>query len=819
MEPFVLVALENTLYSYDKPFTYAVPPELAQEALPGCRVTVPFGIGNRQHIGMILSYCTVKSGKLAQKCKPIAAVLDRAPLLRCEQLQLAQWLAEQTFCTVYDAVRAMLPPGLNRRLVQSFAAAHPEDEAAQCAALSSPEKQLYEYLCGRNGYVKKENLCKTLGFAADVPYFDSLAEKGLLFSNLDAVRGVQDASERMVRLSEPPTLMPKLTKKQQEVITLLTEVGSASVREVCYFTGLTPAVTAALEKKGLVAIYDRVRLRSPQPAHTRAEAAAEIRLTFAQELCYEKLKVQYNAGGGTALLFGVTGSGKTQVYLRLIDHILAQGKGVIVMVPEIALTPQMLSLFYGRYGKNAAVFHSGLSAGKRADEWLRVQKGEAKIALGTRSAVFAPLEHIGLIILDEEQEHTYKSEQTPRYSAKEAARFRAAAHGALVVLASATPSIETYAAAVNGKIGLAVLEERYGNAVLPEVITVDMKAEQIMGHMPVLSGVLTQALEETLIAGHQAILLINRRGFNTFCVCRACEQVVTCPHCSISMTYHSANGRMMCHYCGHSREFTTVCGSCGKGEIRFSGYGTQRIETELSHLLPHARVLRMDMDTTSGRYAHETKLEQFRSKEFDILLGTQMVAKGLDFASVTLVGVISADQQLYNDDYRSLEQTFSLLTQVVGRSGRGEHAGRAVIQTLTPENPVIRLAAKQDYRAFYETEIRIRKAMTYPPYCDLCVLGLAGENEDVTRGAAKAAFELLTALCAGDYPDVKLIVLGPMPARIAKVNSKYRFRLILKCRNSPRFRALIAQLLKTLGSRNDFRALNIWANMNPKDAL
>ena len=819
MESFVLVALENTLYSYDKPFTYTIPQALAQEALPGCRVLVPFGIGNRRHIGIILSYCTVTSGKLAQKCKPIAAVLDRAPLLRYEQLQLAQWLAEQTFCTVYDAVRAMLPPGINRKLVQSFAAARPENEAALCETLSPQEKQLYDYLCTRSGYVKKENLCKTLGFAADAPHFAALTEKGLLFSNLDAVRGVQEASERMVRLSEPPVLLPKLTKKQQEVMALLTELGSASIREICYFTGLTPAVVAALEKKELVTLYDRARLRSPKAAHTNEAAAGEIQLTFAQQLCFENLKVQYNAGGGTALLFGVTGSGKTQVYLRLIDHILAQGKGVIVMVPEIALTPQLLSLFYGRYGKNAAVFHSGLSAGERADEWQRVQKGEAKIALGTRSAVFAPLESIGLIILDEEQEHTYKSEQTPRYAAKEVARFRAAAHGALVLLASATPSIETYAAAVNGKIGLVTLEERYGSAVLPEVITVDMNAEQVMGHTPILSSVLTQALEETLAAGHQAILLMNRRGFNTFCVCRACEQVVSCPNCSISMTYHSANGRMMCHYCGHSREFTTVCDSCGKGEIRFSGSGTQRIETELAQQLPNARVLRMDMDTTSGRYAHETKLEQFRNKEFDILLGTQMVAKGLDFPAVTLVGVISADQQLYNDDYRSLEQTFSLLTQVVGRSGRGEHAGRAIVQTMTPENPVLRLAAKQDYRAFYDTEIRIRKAMTYPPYCDLCVLGFAGENEDVTRDAAKAAFALLTALGAADYPDVKLIVLGPMPARIAKVNSKYRFRLILKCRNSPRFRALIAQLLKTLGGRNDFRALNIWANMNPKDAL
>ncbi len=814
-ERYALVAVESTVYSFDKAFSYRVPDALLEQTQPGCRVLVSFGRGNKKCIGMVLALTEQAEH---ESCKPIAAVLDQAPLLQSELLQLAAFLSEQTFCTLYEAVRAMLPPGINQKLVRSFAAIAPGD-VRDTQPLTAQEQELYDYLLKRGGYVKKESLYKALGYAQDAPFLDTLLTKGRLYSNSDAVNGVQEASTRMVRLNEDAPAVT-LTKKQQEVIDLLHDIGSASVKEICYFTGLTPAVTLALEKKGVVTVYQQLRVRRPKAEFDAQAEQCEILLTPEQQACYENLFKQYETGGGSSLLFGVTGAGKTQVYLRLIDEICARGKTAIVMVPEIALTPQMLSLFYRRYGTLVAVVHSALSAGERADEWRRMRGGDARIVLGTRSAIFAPVENLGLIIMDEEQEHTYKSEQTPRYTVKDVARFRGAYHKALTVYASATPSVESFAAAKAGKYSLNTLKSRYGSAVLPEVVTVDMKQEQqLPGQSPALSSVLLQALEHTLAEGHQAILLINRRGFNTFCACRACDHVISCPYCSVSMTYHTANNRLMCHYCGFSREFSNLCDSCGKPQVRYAGFGTQRIETELEQLLPDARILRMDMDTTSGRYAHESKLEQFRKQEFDILLGTQMVAKGLDFENVTLVGVISVDQQLYNGDFRSLEQTFSLLTQVVGRSGRGKYPGKALIQTLTPENPIIQLAAKQDYEAFFNTEIRIRKQMIYPPYCDLCVIGFACEQEDRARAAAHYALDRLSALNAADYPEQKLIILGPMPARIAKVSNKYRFRLIIKCKNTAGLRRMIAALLKELGSQSSLNGITIYADMNPKEAI
>lgn len=810
------VAVEHTAFSFDLLFTYEIPQALHQTAQPGCRVLVPFGRGRNARIGLIFSRTQQAP---PTKCKPIEAVLDTAPLFHTELLELAIWLKARTFCPLFDAARAMLPAGLQQHVVESYTVL--PITPAQFEALTKPAQDVYTYLRKRTQYVRKENIYKNLKLSPQTLLVETLHSRGYLCSNTDAVRKVGDATTRMVQKhAEAPSENPqKLTKKQQDILALLEDLGSLSLQEVCNYTGYTPAVVQALEKKGLVSLYDAQQLRTPASMLTVQNNTAPIQLTQEQQQCYDTLFAQYQLGGKTALLFGVTGSGKTQVYLKLIDHVLQDKRSVIVMVPEIALTPQMLSLFRGRYGNQVALFHSALSAGERADEWMRVKHGEASIALGTRSAVFAPLEDLGLIILDEEQEHTYKSEQAPRYAAKDVARFRASRHNAMVLLASATPSIETYAAAQSGQYALATLTQRYADAGLPEVITVDMKQEQSMGHSPMLSGVLLEALEATLEAKQQAILLMNRRGFNTFAVCRSCDQVVSCPNCSISMTYHSSNNCLLCHYCGYSRAFTGVCDHCGKADVRYSGYGTQRIEQELATHLPQARILRMDMDTTAGRFAHEIKLEQFRKQEYDILLGTQMVAKGLDFAKVTLVGVISVDQQLYNDDFRSLERTFSLLTQVVGRSGRGQYPGKAIIQTLTPENPIIQLAARQDYPAFYTTEMKIRKLMVYPPYCDLCVFGFAHMEQERVKAAADAALELTQELVQNEYSDVKIIVLGPMPARIAKVNQKYRYRMILKCRNTPRLRALAAQLLQTLGSRNKLSGVNMYADINPKDTI
>ena len=810
---FAQVAVENVNCTFDKDYDYSIPQQFVGKALVGCRVAVPFGKYNYKRIGIITQ---LTDSTQSQKTKPISAVLDEAPLLSNEMLSLARWMSEQTFCTYYEAVRAMLPVGINHRIIRSFCAV-PDIDEERISALTPDERQIYDYLLSRNGYVKPENFLKTLGFdtSSDIP--EKLAKAGFLAANDDAVRNIGDNNVRMVRLREIPSDV-KLTKKQNDVIDVLTDTGTVSVRELCYFTGYTPSVVAALEKKGVVECYEREELRSFISRYEGHSAydTGEIKLTDEQQRAYDGLLADYrDEKGKTALLYGVTGSGKTSVYLKLIDSVLSDGKNVIVMVPEISLTPQTLSVFHSRYRDSVAVFHSALSAGERADEWKRVKNGEARIVIGTRSAVFAPMENIGLIIIDEEQEHTYKSEQTPRYNAKTVARFRTAWHGGLTLLASATPSVETFAAAKNGRYSFYELKNRYGSAVLPQVVTVDMRNEQHSEYRE-LSRELIEELNKNKDNGKQSIVLINRRGYNTFVSCTACGEVVTCPNCSISMTYHAANGRLMCHYCGYSIKFTQECPSCHKPALRYSGFGTQRIEDELEKAVPGARVMRMDTDTASSRFAHEEYLNAFARGDYDILVGTQMVAKGLDFENVTLAAVVSVDQQLYNDDFRSLERTFSLLTQVVGRSGRGKHPGKAIIQTLTPENEIIRLAARQDYDAFFNTEIRMRRLMTYPPFCDICVIGFSSADEMKTRAASMRVLEQIKNFTAGEYKNEKLIVLGPLPARVPRVNRKYRYRLIIKCKNTKGFRSMVSEILKSFYSDSRLSDVSVYADMNPE---
>ncbi len=810
---YAQVAVENVNCTFDKAYDYSIPQQLESKALVGCRVAVPFGKGSKMRVGIITRLTDSTESK---RIKSISAVLDEAPLLSNEMLSLARWMSEQTFCTYYEAVKAMLPVGINHRIIRSFCAVPGIDEA-RLSELSADERQVYDYLLSRSGYVKPENFLKTLGFdvSSDIP--ERLLHGGFLAANDDAVRNIGDNNIKMVRLSETAEDVT-LTKKQNEVVKVLEDIGAVSIKELCYFTGYTPSVVSALEKKGVVECYEHEKLRSfvsRYNAHSNYDSG-EIKLTEEQQNAYEGLLKDYkDEKGVTALLYGVTGSGKTSVYLKLIDTVLADGKNVIVMVPEISLTPQTLSVFHSRYGDGVAVFHSALSAGERTDEWKRVKKGDARIVIGTRSAVFAPLENIGLIIIDEEQEHTYKSEQTPRYNAKSVARFRTAWHGGLTLLASATPSVESFAAAKSGKYTFYELKNRYGNAVLPQVVTVDLRNEQHSENHE-LSRELIKELNKNKEDGKQSIVLINRRGYNTFVSCTSCGEVVTCPNCSISMTYHAANGRLMCHYCGYSVSFTQECPSCHKPALRYAGFGTQRIEDEIEKTVPGARIMRMDTDTASSRFAHEECLNAFARGDYDILVGTQMVAKGLDFEKVTLAAVVSVDQQLYNDDFRSLERTFSLLTQVVGRSGRGKHPGKAIIQTLTPENEVIRLAAKQDYDAFFATEIRMRKLMIYPPFCDICVIGFSGEDEVKTRVASQRALDKIKELTSDEYKDEKLIVLGPLPARVPKVNKKFRYRLIIKCRNTKGFRSMISEVLKAFYGDSKFSSVSVYADMNPE---
>ena len=597
---YAKVAVEAAAFTFDKAFDYIIPPELESAAKKGCRVTVPFCTVNKKRLGIIFDVTDSTEGR---KLKKISEVLDESPLLSDEMLELAEWIKERTFCTLYEAAKAMLPTGINHHMVVSYAVSGDYDKA-KAESLCGAEKEIFDYLESRGVYVRSDNLFKALAMKNDVFVAEALVKKGLLVSNRDAVRNLGDLTVKMMRLL-PEEKEVKLTKKQQQIVDVLNDIGTASVKELCYFTGLTPAVATALVKNGVAEFYEQEVINLPDFVNETGQRTL-ISLTDEQEAAHNKLTALAMQGKpSVSLLYGVTGSGKTSVYMSVIDKVVDSGKSVIVMVPEIGLTPQTLSLFCKRYGGDIAVFHSALSVRERLEQWKRVKKGEAKIIIGTRSAVFAPCENLGLIIIDEEQEHTYKSEQTPRYSAIDVAKYRAAYNNCLLLLASATPSVESYAAAKSGKYHLCTLTKRYGSAELPEVVTVDMRSEPKAQGSKAISETLYEYLKDNLENKRQSILLINRRGFHTFAACNSCGEVICCPHCSISMTYHSANNRLMCHYCGHSVPFSSVCPECGEDAVKYSGFGTQKIEDELANLLPSARIVRMDTDSTAGKNSHE----------------------------------------------------------------------------------------------------------------------------------------------------------------------------------------------------------------------
>lgn len=803
-------SVDGVLPSFDKTYVY-----LLKEALKiGTRVLVPFGSSNKPRIAIVTALTDIKPE--AKNIKSVIRAVDDIPIVTEEMLALAAWIKERTFCTFYEAVKAMLPAGINYKTVKLFSI---NDEAEiDNYALNEDEYKIVNYLSSKKRkFVESEKICKDLSLPQDADAFSSLYEKNILLRNVEASRRVGDNLQKMVRLV-PSNREVNVSKKQKAVIDLLNDTGTASVKEICYYTGVTSAVVKALVSKGLAECYEKEVYRVPYDFEKTN--VKECVLSQKQESVFLGLKKLMNDDKGcVALLYGVTGSGKTQVFIKLIDEAVSNGKSVILMVPEISLTPQTIRIFKSRYGKKIAVFHSGLSIGERTDEYKRVKNKEATIAIGTRSAVFAPLENIGLIIMDEEQEHTYKSENSPRFHARDVAKFRCSENNALLLLASATPSVESFANAESGRYKLFTLDERYGNSVLPEVITVDLNEASKYGEKTLVSARLADELRENFANGHQSIILLNRRGYNTFVACKKCGQVVTCPNCSISMTYHIANEKLVCHYCGYSTAGKISCKSCGSIEMRFNGTGTQKIEEELKSVLPNARILRMDADSTMTRYSYDENFEKFSKREFDVMIGTQMVAKGLDFENVTLVGVLCADMQLYNDDFRSSERTFSLLTQVIGRSGRGNLKGKAVIQTFTPDNEIIKFAEKQDYKSFYDFEIKIRKMMVYPPYCDICVIGFVGSNEAKVAQASRAFLQLLKIKTSEDFKSEQLIVLGPVPLKVAKVSNKYRYRLILKCHNTKSFRNLVVRLLNDFEEKFKKNDVTVYADINPETMI
>ena len=742
------IAVSAATYSMDRPFDYLVPEELSASVSVGTRVTVPFGRGNRSCEGVVLALSDT-SGMPSLKC--IRSVLDHENVLDEGQIKLALFMRERFFCTVFDAVRAMLPAGL------WF-----DEQGRQKAS-------------------------------------DKTIEIASLALSSDEAEALVEAK----RLRSP---------QQSALLELLCCFGTLPVRDMLLHTGAKRPSLNALEKSGAIVlsrreVYRRPEIKSPGtlPLPT---------LNDAQEKAYLGLKeLAFGGRAAAALLFGVTGSGKTSVYIRLIDDVLKAGKSAILLVPEIALTPQMLSTFSAHFGEQVAVLHSSLSIGERYDEWKRIRRGEARLVIGTRSAVFAPVKDLGVLIIDEEQEETYKSENSPRYDAREVAKFLCARSDALLLMGSATPRIESMYQARVGKYRYFELTERYNEKKLPSVTIVDMKRELRRGNGGDISSFLREEIRKNIESGEQSILFINRRGANKLVSCGECGFVYRCPKCSVSLTYHSARRRLMCHYCGYSRRVDGVCPDCG-GDLKYVGSGTQHVEEELRGCFPDTEILRMDTDTVTPLGSHEKLLERFRSENVPIMVGTQMVTKGLNFENVTLVGVICADQSLYSGDYRAGERTFSLITQVVGRSGRGEKAGRAVIQTFTPDNQTIRQAAVQDYEDFYASEIELRALQNAPPIVERYTVTASGQSEEQVEWTSRYLFDLMS-LAAVEIPGTT--VLGPAPLSVFKVNDRFRYRVNVTGKNGTAIRKAIAAAIIECSGDKRFRGVSIFADHDPQD--
>ena len=799
------IAVDAAVYAIDKPYSYAVPPSMPVR--PGMRVIVPFGRGNRRSEGIVLSV----EEREAENLKPIERLMDQEPVLSEGFIRMAAFLRERYFCTFYEAIKAMLPAGLWFDTAESFELTQTPKVGKR---LEPAAEELLQCIADRGGRMTHSELRAVFNDEAVLePAIRQLLKKKLLRSNLDFSRKVQDKTEQIVSLAVPAEEAMEYARKkrtaaplQAEVLKLLCAVGSGSSKELCYLTGASNATLRRLESLGYVELTLRDVFRTGLPNFV--EPAQPLVLNESQEQAFQALQRQSCLDKpGVALLNGVTGSGKTAVYLQLIRDVLERGKSAVFLVPEIALTPQLIQLLMSHFGRSVAVLHSALRVSERYDEWKRIKQGIARVIIGTRSAVFAPVQDLGLLILDEEQEHTYKSENSPRYHAREVAIYRGSKEHALVLLGSATPSVETMHLAKTGVYTFHQLSGRYNGRELPQVEIVDMKQEIREGNPLSLSLPLQHALEENIQNGRQSILFLNRRGAGRCMVCVECGETPQCPRCSVSLTYHKANHRLMCHYCGHSQPVQERCTQCG-GPMKIVGTGTQKVEQELQERFPGVPALRMDADTITASNSHEAILERFRTEKIPILIGTQMVTKGLNFENVTLVGVIDADMSLYVNHFRASETTFSMLTQVIGRSGRGAYQGRAMIQTMTPEHSVIRLAACQDYDRFFEQEITLRQLHGFPPFADLFTVEFIGLFDSATLSAA------YDFRCMLEQAGPELQILGPSPAPVAKVNNRYRYRLTVRCGNSRPVRLLLSQQLQLFSKDKKHKGITAIADIN-----
>ncbi len=743
------IAVAAAIYSIDKAYVYIIPEEFENKAKVGMRVLVPFGKGARITEGVVLVLDPERQPE-PEKLKTIEKFLDSEPIFSSEDIQLALWMRDRYFCTFFEAARTLIPDGMR---------------------FNGGEKQ-------------------------------KASEKSLMYASLTC------PPEEAIEVSE---LMYGKLQKQSEILRLLAVTGDAPISDILTITGASRGVVNSLVKKGLIITEKREVQRHPF-VMSDERITEPIELTPEQERAYNTLAELLNSKAQAALLYGVTGSGKTMVYIKLVQQTLMYNRTAIVLVPEISLTPQLVRQFSGYFGSSVAVLHSSLTMGERYDEWKRIKSGDVSVVIGTRSAVFAPLKNIGLIVIDEEQEYTYKSESAPRYHAREVAKYRCVRENALLVLGSATPSLESMYEAKKGNYKFCAIRERYNERSLPNVIVADMRKDLEQGDNRIVGSVLRGELQRNIENGEQSILFLNRRGASKLVVCGICGYTFTCPNCSVSLTYHTADEKLHCHYCGFMRNVPHDCPKCG-GKIKFIGFGTQKMETELQDTFPGIDIIRMDLDTVSRAGSHRKLLDKFENEKVPILLGTQMITKGLDFENVTLVGVISADQLIYASDFRAWERAFSLMTQVIGRAGRGSKAGRAVIQTYTPENKIIALAANQDYDSFYEQEIQFRSYANAPPIRELISMSVVGTDEKLVYDGIFRLRDMLEA-----NRDVEIFaILGPVPARVVKVNNRFRYKIHLQCTNNHRLRQLLSMLIAEFMNDKLNRGLTVITDTYPTE--
>ena len=826
MSRFAGVCLLDNPYSIDGVYDYVIPEELAGDISAGSFVTVPFGTANQRRLALVTE---LKDKSQYKEAKSIQSVCPEEMFLSEEMLGLCTFMKLRTLCTTGDAVRAMIPTSSLSRLVTTYTLSeehisNPSDE------VPSSDLFVYEYLC-ENGEISLEALRRRFGAGVELR-LKHLCTLGIAKkkSVLEEAKGektervwqVAITNEDAYALIDGEAIKDvKLTSEAQKkaLAAILESELPMTATEIKERAGVTDTPLKTLLNKG---ILETLQLRQERNPYGNAKylGRTPIHLNDEQSAAMETLSTLVDSGEAkAALLYGVTGSGKTCVMLSLIDKLLDRGRGVIVLQPEIALTPQSVAIFCARYGERVAVIHSGLSAGERYDAYCRIRDGRADVVIGTRSAVFSPVKNLGAIIIDEEQEHTYKSDQNPKYHTRDIARYRCAHNKALMLLASATPSLESYQKAKEGTYTLIKLKNRFGAAKLPEVKIADMRREVQGGSLSPLGEELMGELCRVTNAREQAVLFINRRGYNHFISCRSCGEAVTCPSCSVAMTYHTRRGTwhegdLVCHWCGKRMPLPKECPNCHSEHLARMGFGTQRVEEELQTLLPKANILRMDTDTTTTKFAYDELLGRFRAHEADVLLGTQMVTKGHDFPDVTLVGVLLADASLYLDDYRAAEKTFAMLTQVIGRAGRADKEGMAVIQTNNPDSEIIRLACAQDYENFYEREIRLRKLLTFPPFCDIALLTITGSYETELLRATTLMAQMIKEMTQGDYKDVTLVTFGPFEAPVYRVDNKYRMRMVLKCKLTRRTLSMLAELLSTFGQRVS-KKVTLSIDLNP----